>query len=445
MKDLTLKSLLSDKENLERILDNLSVGIFAHDLERRILFFNRAAEEITGYRREDVVGKDCHEAFGGPFCGGKCSFQDGPPEFIDHTNYPLNMLTMEDESRQVEMSVTGMRDSAGNFVGVLISFKDVTETIDLRLQLGELESFAGIVGRDPKVLRIYKEIQDLAHNDYPVCITGETGTGKEMVATAIHNESRRAGAPFVPVNCGALPEGLLESELFGHEKGAFTGAVRDKKGRFELADGGTLFLDEVADLPRMVQVKLLRVLQDGTFERVGGEKTVSVDVRIVSATNRDLRHEMERGAFRDDLYYRINVVPIHMPPLRVRKSDISLLVQHFLDKAVEEGQESPGFSREALDLMADYSWPGNVRELQSSVRFAIVKSRGRIIGPKHLPLELREWKAKKPPRGPERKLDKGSVREALTRSGGNKAKAARLLGVGRATLYRFLADTPDVP
>ena len=445
MKDLTLESLVSDKENLERILDNLSEGIFAHDLERRILFFNRAAEEITGYRREDVVGKDCHDAFRGPFCGGKCSFQDGPPDFIEHTHYPLNMLTVEDESRQVEMSVTGMRDSGGNFVGVLISFKDVTELIDLRLQLGELESFAGIVGRDPKVLRIYKEIQDLAPNDYPVCITGETGTGKELVATAIHNESRRAGEPFVPVNCGALPEGLLESELFGHEKGAFTGAVRDKKGRFELADGGTLFLDEVADLPKVVQVKLLRVLQEGTFERVGGEKTISVDVRIISATNRDLRHEMEKGAFRDDLYYRINVVPIRMPPLRERKGDISLLVKHFLDNAVEEGQESPGFSKEAMNLMTDYSWPGNVRELQSSIRFALVKSRGQIIRPKHLPLELREWKVKSPPRGPARKLAPERVREALTRSGGNKAKAARLLGVGRATLYRFLADLPDVP
>lgn len=340
------------------------------------------------------------------------------------------------------MSVTGMRDSEGDFVGVLASFKDVTELIGLRLQLGEIKSFAGIVGQDPKVLRIYREIQDLAPNDYPVCITGETGTGKELVANAIHNESRRAGAPFVPVNCGALPEGLLESELFGHEKGAFTGAVRDKKGRFELADRGTLFLDEVADLPKVVQAKLLRVLQEGTFERVGGEKTISADVRILSATNRDLRHEIEKGAFRNDLYYRINVVPIHLPPLRERKSDISLLVKHFLDKPMEEGQESPGFSKEALNLMTEYSWPGNVRELQSSIWFALVKSRGQIIKPNHLPLELREWKVKKPPRGPARKLDPGSVRKALTQSGGNKAKAARLLSVGRATLYRFLADLP---
>lgn len=443
MKDLTLETLVSDKKNLERILDNLSEGIFAHDLERRILFFNRAAEKITGYRREDVVGKDCHDAFGGPFCGGKCSFQEGPPGFLEHVYYPLNILTTDGEARRLEMCVTGMKDGEGSFIGVLASFRDVTELIGLRLQLGELKSFAGIVGQHPKMLRIFREIRDLASSDYPVCITGETGTGKELVANAIHNESMRAGGPFVPVNCGALPEGLLESELFGHEKGAFTGAVRSKKGRFELAHRGTLFLDEVTDLPKVVQVKLLRVLQEGTFERVGSEKTISVDVRIISATNRNLRQEMEKGAFRDDLYYRINVVPVHLPPLRERRSDIPLLVNHFLHQALGEGQDNPGLSAEAMELMQDYTWPGNVRELQSSVRFALVRARGQIIKPAHLPLELREWKANRPSRGRARKLDRQSVKEALIRTGGNKAKAARLLGVGRATLYRFLADLPD--
>ncbi|MBW1701965.1 MAG: sigma-54-dependent Fis family transcriptional regulator, partial [Deltaproteobacteria bacterium] len=260
----------------------------------------------------------------------------------------------------------------------------------------------------------------------------------------IHNESRRGGNPFVPINCGALPEGILESELFGHVKGAFTGAVRDKKGRFELANGGTLFLDEVTDLPRVVQAKLLRVLQEGTFERVGGEKTISVDIRIISATNRDLKSEVKKGNFREDLYYRINVVPIYLPPLTNRRNDIPLLVEHFLNKAIEEGQNTPGLSKEALAIMVDYSWPGNVRELQSALRFALVKSSGRIIKPDDLPLELKEWKRKRPSPGPSRKLDTESVRAALTQSGDNKAKAARLLGVGRATLYRFLADSPDV-
>ena len=435
---------LSVIKNLEDILDNLTEGIIAHDKERRILFFNRAAEKITGYSREEVLGKDCHEAFGGPFCGGRCSFQEGHPDSLDHLSYPLNILTRHGEPRRIEMSVSGMNDNTGGFVGVIASFRDVTDLIALKIQLGDLKDFSGIIGRDPKMLQIYKQIQDMAANDYPVHISGETGTGKELVAAAIHNESRRGGSPFVPINCGALPEGVLESELFGHVKGAFTGAVRDKKGRFELANSGTLFLDEVTDLPRVVQAKLLRVLQEGTFERVGGEKTISVDVRIISATNRDLKREVKRGNFREDLYYRINVVPIYLPPLRNRRNDIPLLVEHFLNKAIEEGQNSQGLSKEALAIMVDYSWPGNVRELQSALRFALVKSSGRIIKPGDLPLELKEWKSQRPSPGPSRKLDTESVRAALTQSGGNKAKAARILGVGRATLYRFLSDFPDV-
>ncbi|MBW1798803.1 MAG: sigma 54-interacting transcriptional regulator, partial [Deltaproteobacteria bacterium] len=326
----------SDKKNLEEILDNLTEGIIAHDKERRILFFNRAAEKITGYSREEVLGKGCHEVFGGPFCGGRCSFQKGAPEILDHLSYPLNILTKDGQARRVEMSISGMNDDTGSFVGVIASFRDVTDLTGLKIQVGDLTGFAGLIGRDPKMLKIYRQIRDMATNDYPVYISGETGTGKELVAAAIHNESRRGGMSFVPINCGALPEGILESELFGHVKGAFTGAVRDKKGRFELANRGTLFLDEVTDLPRVVQAKLLRVLQEGTFERVGGEKTTTVNVRIISATNRDLKREMKRGAFRDDLYYRINVVPINLPPLRKRKNDVPLLIEHFLEKYVEE-------------------------------------------------------------------------------------------------------------
>jgi len=440
----TFKSIATEKENLERILDNLSEGIIAHDKERRILFFNRAAEDITGYQRKDILGRDCHEAFGRPFCGDRCSFKDGPPDSLEHATYPLNIFTPEGKLLRIEMRVTGMHDQDGAFVGVLASFRDLTELIGLRLQLVELTHF-GIVGQDPKIMQIFREIRDLATSDYPVCITGETGTGKELVANAIHDESLRAGKPLVPVNCGALPEGLLESELFGHVKGAFTGAVRDKKGRFEMTDGGTLFLDEVAELPKTVQAKLLRVLQEGTFERVGGEERISVDVRIITATNKNLKREVEKGNFRDDLYYRINVVPIHMPPLRERRSDIPVLVAHFLRRAAEQGQESPGFSKEAMTAMEDYAWPGNVRELQSAVRFALVKARGRMIRPEHLPLELKEWlERRRGLYGPKRKLDPDNVRTALTHTGGNKAKAARLLGVGRATLYRFLADMPDL-
>ncbi len=314
---------------------------------------------------------------------------------------------------------------------------------DITRQKQEAHSFSGIIGRDAKMLELFQTVRQVADVNIPVLLQGESGTGKELIARAIHNEGPRSDKPFVPVNCGALPEGLLESELFGHVKGAFTGAMRNRKGRFELAHGGTLFLDEVADLSKMVQAKLLRVLQEGTFEQVGSEKTLLSDVRIISAANRVLKSEMARGRFRDDLYYRLSVVPIHLPPLRERKNDIPLLVENFLEKAPIEGLRTEGISNSALAVMVDYPWPGNVRELQSAIRYSLIKSKGRIIQPEHLPIELKEMKVKPSSRGPFRKLDAKGVKDALIRSGGNKAKAARSLGVGRATLYRFLAASPD--
>ncbi|UCD88682.1 MAG: sigma 54-interacting transcriptional regulator [Desulfobacterales bacterium] len=301
-------------------------------------------------------------------------------------------------------------------------------------------SFSGIIGRSAKMRELFETIKDITEVNIPVLIEGESGTGKELVARAIHNEGPRSNKPFVPVNCSALPEGLLESELFGHVKGAFTGALKDRKGRFEMARGGTLFLDEIADLSKAVQAKLLRVLQEGTFEQVGSEKTVLTDVRIISAANRSLKQEMKKGDFRDDLFYRISVVPIHIPPLRERKDDIPLLIDNFFEKASYEGQHSDGISKDALAIMVDYPWPGNVRELQSAIWYALIKSKGQTIQPVHLPIELKSKKAEKPSRGPSRRLNSQDVESALVESGGNKAKAARILGVGRATLYRFLKD-----
>lgn len=438
--EMELREVVSQKENLERILDSLSEGIIAHDRDRRILYFNRSAEEITGYRRDEVLGRDCHKAFGKPFCGSRCSFLDDPPNALERLSYPLQIFTKRGEARRVEMEVSGLKDRNRRFVGVISAFRDVTDLVCLRIQTGALEGFAGIIGRDPKMLAVYGRIRDLAANDFPVHITGETGTGKELAANAIHNESRRGGMPFVPVNCAALPEGILESELFGHVKGAFTGAVRDKKGRFELADGGTIFLDEIAELPRHVQAKLLRVVQERAFERVGGEKTIVADVRIISASNRDLRQEVRKGNFREDLYYRINVVPLSLPPLRDRREDIPLLVDYLMNKAGEEGHENPGISNAALVLLKNYAWPGNVRELQSALRFALVHAKGRIIMPDHLPSEVRESST----RVSRFKLNQEGVKSALTRAGGNKKKAAEMLGVGRATLYRFLNSHPYV-
>lgn len=445
MESLSINKILSNQKNLERILENLKDGIIAHDLDRRIFYFNKTAEAITGYDRNQILGRDCHEVFGEPFCGGKCAFCGENAEPLDTDEYTLTIVTKSGESRRVEMLTTMMTDERDTDVGVLAVFKDITELQDLRITSGRSMGFSRIVGRDAKMLEIYQQIRDVTDYDFPVHISGDTGTGKELVANAIHNESRRKGAPFVPINCGALPDGLIESELFGHVKGAFSGAVREKKGRFELAHNGTIFLDEVAELPKLLQVKLLRFLQEGRFEKVGGEKTISVDTRVISATNKDLKAEVQKGSFREDLFYRLNVIPIKVPSLRERKTDIPLLINHFLGELTEKDRLQPlRFSSSAISLMMDYDWPGNVRELQNTIQFSIVRSKGRVVEPDDLPMEFRSLQNTSPKRGPARKLDVAVVRDALVKTGGNKARAARVLGVGRATLYRFLDDYPEV-
>jgi PAS domain S-box-containing protein len=445
MSEFALENLMCHRDNLEHVLDNLKEGIIAHDMSRRIFFFNQAAERISGYSRKDVLGKDCYEAFGHPFCGGLCQFSDKAPDTAVRSENTLSITTRSGESRRVEMTITRMKGDDGEFVGVLTSFRDVTDLFSLQLQAGKLTSFGNIIGQDHEMYKIFKHIRDVSAYDYPVHVSGETGTGKELVANAIHNESSRSGAPFVPINCGALPEGLIESELFGHVKGAFSGAIRDKKGRFELADGGTVFLDEVAELSNNMQAKLLRFLQENQFERVGGEQTLSVDVRIISATNKNLKEAVKKGQFREDLYYRLNVIPIHMPPLRERKIDIPLLIEHFLKEAAERYDRDPlKVSTRAMSLLLDYHWPGNVRELQNAVQFAFVKCSDNTLDADDLPIELREVENTCSRRGPAKKLNSEGVRAAIIKTGGNKAKAAKLLGVGRATLYRFLSDHPEL-
>lgn len=445
MSQASLNKIAESSKNLKLILDNLKDGVLAHDLDRRIFYFNKKAEEITGYDRREIVGKDCHEAFSSPFCGEQCSFCGKSPVPQKTAEYNMNITTKDGENKKIEMNVVMMKDDEGENFGVLTTFRDISEIINLKIRANELSGFSNIVGKTSKMLEVFQQIRDVAVYDAPVHIYGETGTGKELVAQAIHNESNRKGAPFVPINCGALPEGLVESELFGHVKGSFSGAVRDKKGRFELADNGTIFLDEVAELPPNIQVKLLRFLQEGILEKVGGEKTITVNARIISATNKHLKKEAQKEKFREDLYYRLNVIPINIPPLRERKNDIPLLSEHFLQKnANHTGMELKKISDEAISIMMDYPWPGNVRELENTIQFGIIKSRGNLITPKNLPMELSEASQIKPSRGRSKKLDLESVEDALIRAGGNKAKASKILGVGRATLYRFIDEHPEV-
>jgi PAS domain S-box-containing protein len=444
MSERPLVDTIASRENLIRVLDTIKEGIIAHDMQRRIYFFNAEAERVTGYSREEVLGHDCHEIFGGAFCGQRCSFCDGGSISEDRLEYKLTLSTKNGEKRRVDFTATTVRDENGDCVGLVASFLDMTELMELKRRSGEVTQFSNIIGSDSKMLSVYQQITDVAQYDFPVHLFGETGTGKELVANAIHNESRRGGAPFVPINCGALPDGLIESELFGHVKGAFSGAIRDKKGRFELADGGTVFLDEVAELAKPLQVKLLRFLQEGTLEKVGGERTTDVNVRVISATNKDLKKEVQRNNFREDLFYRLNVIPIHIPPLRDRKNDIPLLANHFLEKVAQRSEhQPPRLTESALSAMMDYTWPGNVRELQNAVQFSIVKCNNEMITADDLPIELKQLHTPSGRRGPSKKLDSRAVQEALQKTGGNKARAARELGVGRATLYRFINDHPE--
>lgn len=457
MEDMT--PTLLDHANMTLVLNNLKLGILAHTPDRVITLFNKEAERITGYSKEEVLGKDCHEVFTAPFCAGKCSFCDSLPlpplNPSDVFEYPTNMVTKDGSTRHLEMSVTGIISHDNEFKGVLASFRDMTETFNLSLKAENLTNFAGIISKDKAMQRIFSLIKDVALYNYPVQLSGDTGTGKERVAYAIHDISSYGNGPFVPINCGAIPEGIVESELFGHVKGAFSGAIKERKGRFELAHKGTLFLDEVAELPLKTQVKLLRFLQEGTFEKVGGEKKTKVDVRIISATNRNLKEAVKTGMFREDLYYRLNVIPIHLPPLRERKNDIPLLAAHFLKEAEQESKNIvPQLSIEALNIMMDYHWPGNVRELKNAIQFSVVRSRGGKILPAALPMEITYGRdityrgSKKynsqPIVSAKRILDVESVREAFKKTGGNKSKAARVLGVGRATLYRFIAQSEEL-
>ncbi len=440
-----LAALAHTKNQTEMILSNLPDGILAHDFNRKIYYYNQAAERITGYAHDEVIGKDCHDIFTGGFCGDRCDFcNTGITHIFDEIERPVKIRAKNGQTRRIRMYLKLMRDASNRPAGILVSLKDRTRELELEKQLGQTEQFSGIIGRDPKMLEIFNTIRDLAHSNASVSIQGESGAGKELVAAAIHREGSRADRLFVPINCGALPESLLESELFGHVRGAFTGAIRDKKGRFELADGGTIFLDEIGDISPTMQVKLLRVLQEGTFERVGSEKTVKVDVRVISATNKDLRK-----VIREDLYYRLCVAPIYLPPLRERRDDIPLIARHILKRALDENQrETVTLSDEALRVMRSYDWPGNIRELQNWIQFALLKCKGDIIHPEHFPPRHSSHDAFSPthksePAQRKRKLSSEAVEQALTKTAGNKQAAARELGVSRATLYRFLQENPS--
>jgi len=466
-----LPALVSQRQQMDQILDTMDDGIIVHDQHRYIYIFNRAAEKITGYKREEVLGKSCHEIFRpNGLCGSKCQLKDEKIDSVSDQQYEIGFTTKDGEDRRLKIRSALMNMPQGKAEGLVITIRDITEVSELRWKMKNKYSFHGMVGASEAMREVFNSIRQVTFSDYPVLITGESGTGKELVARAIHNESRRSAGPFVPINCGALPENILESELFGHVRGAFTGAIRDKKGRFELAHNGTIFLDEVGELSPAFQVKLLRVLEGKQFEQVGGERTIEVDVRVISATNRDIKKMLEEGSFRIDLFYRLCVVPLRLPPLRDRREDLPLLVEQTLANIRREtSKKIRTISSKAMEMLMAYDWPGNIRELINVLQFASVRCNLEEILPSHLPPEInRLSKGTKlrsadethtaprftnsnvaaglttayDPSRKRRKLTFEAVVQAIDEAGGNKVKAARLLGVGRATLYRFLEKHP---
>jgi len=432
------------QEHFDLIIENMVDGLFTVDADCTITYWNKAAEDMLGYSRDEVIGRTC-DVLKSPSCmkarsadpNGKCRlFSEGTI-----VRRRCMVTTKDGGKRFIIKNARLLRDAGGAVIGGVENIVDITGQVhqeqqlqQLRRQLKGRSGYCRLVGSHHSMQKIYELIELAKHSAAAVLILGESGSGKELVAQAVHQASDRSAGPFVTVNCAALAESLLESELFGHVKGAFTDAIRDRKGRFEEAGGGTIFLDEIGDMPLAVQIKLLRVLQEKVIERVGDNRQVKVDVRIIAATHTDLPGLIRERAFREDLYYRLNVIPVHVPPLRERKTDLPQLLEHFLEKhACDSGLCALKCSREALAILMQYDWPGNVRELENVLEYAIVTARGEEIGPENLPDHLlKPRKAEK--FGDERER----IELALKRAGGRKAEAAAILGWSRVTLWKKL-------
>lgn len=440
------------------IIDSAQEGIIIVDKEGRFVAANQSAQMITGYAEKDLTGRSCRILN----CTG-CKIS----EFKDSEHFcalfaaglirdkKCLITNVQNQSVPIVKSATVLYDEKKNVVGAVETLRDISENIHCQNELNSIkrlyqtdDGFHGIIGKTLKMQALFELIESVAQSDTPVLISGESGTGKEMVAKALHESGPRQSKPFLKVNCAALSENLLESELFGHVKGAYTGADQKRVGRFEAAHEGTIFLDEIGDIPLSVQVKLLRVLEEKMIQRVGENRSVPVDVRIITATNKNLEDMIRRGRFREDLFFRINVFPVHCPPLRERQDDIPLIVQHFVDmNAKKTAKNILGFTPEAMNLMVAYPWPGNIRELRNVVEYAFVLANRTSIGPEHLPEKMTGAPVFTSPVADAHQADffppphvrmsrKDKLIRALTDHGGNQTQAARHLNVSRVTVWK---------
>ncbi len=427
----------------DSILESISDGVFTVDGEWRVSSFNRAAEHITGIPREAAIGRRCSDVFRASMCETECALRHTMRTGAAIVNKTTFIVNADGARIPISVSTALLRDERGSVVGGAETFRDLSLIEELRREISGRYQVGDIVSRSVSMRPVLEVLPRIAESESTILLEGETGTGKELVARAIHDLSARRKGPFVAVNCGALPDTLLESELFGYKAGAFTGATRDKPGRFAIARGGTLFLDEIGEVSPALQVRPLRVLQEKQFEPLGATRTEVADVRVIAASNRDLATLVENGTFRQDLYYRIKVMKLALPPLRERREDIPLLVQHFITvfNAVQNKRVT-GVSPDVLGVLTAHEYPGNVRELQNIIEHAFVLLREGQIGLEHLPGELVPL-ALRHPSGRTmietvKALEVQAIHEALARHGGSRLAAARELGMHRSTLFRKL-------
>jgi PAS domain S-box-containing protein len=423
------------------ILESISDGVFTVDAEWHITFFNRAAETITGVSRTEALGRQCCDVFRSSLCGDNCALKqtlDSGKPVIGQSAW---IIDADGNRIPISLSTAVLRDTNGVIIGGAETFRDLSEIEALRQELEEKYRAGDMTSRSPVMQRIFEVLPAIAESPSTVLILGETGTGKELLARTIHSLSHRNSGPFVTVNCGAIPDTLLESELFGYKSGAFTGAVRDKPGRFALAQGGTLFLDEIGEISSALQISLLRVLQERTFEPLGSVRTETTDARIITATNKDLAEHVKHKHFREDLYYRVNVVRIELPPLRNRKEDIPMLANQFIARNNRlQNKSVQGLTTDALSLFMAYDWPGNIRELENVIERAFVLCKNNWITLSHLPAELISHKPQTENQthihATRNLVETRLITAALHRNDGNRVKTAKELGIHKTTLYR---------
>ena len=432
------KNIISD-DAMRIILDSISDGVFTVDHNWNITSFNQAAEKITGVSRDEAIGKQCCEVFRSNMCETDCALyrtmSKGRP-FIDTSTYIVNA---EQKRIPVIVSTALLKDSYGKIIGGVETFRDMTLVEELRHELNSQHQLGDMVSHNKKMQDIFAILPQIAETDSNVLIQGETGTGKELMARAIHDLSPRCENPFIAINCGALPDSLLESELFGYKKGAFTGAVRDRAGRFAQAKGGTILLDEIGSTSPAFQVRLLRILQEQKFTPLGKDQPEQADVRVIAATNKDLDKLVDEGSFRQDLFYRINVMRIQLPPLRERKEDIPILVDHFINHLNKtRGKHISGISQEALTLLMSHDYPGNIRELENIIEHAFVLCSTERIKVSSLPENIRptQTSSQQSMYSTIQTVERQTIFETLKKHNFNRLAAAKELGIHKSTLFR---------